>query len=385
MFNDWMLLVVISMMTGLIVSVLLYLLAKFFKSSELEFKAKGFLADVFSTVLIVIILISFIEILAVGGRVLTISHMIESGTVIKELDFDIEDYAHDSGLGVTVGTWPDSATVFGYVEGTVIPNAEANNPKYSKLYNISSVNSYSVLLVKDTVHTMANMYKVFNTVYYPIKVASETSIVKNSGKPKGFFSGRIGLPLLTFTEFIMDKIDTIIFTQYLFMELMLYGPCIASFLLPLGIVLRMFPNTRGAGAMLVAFGLGLGFVIHTIYVYVFVIMEGIYPSNLLNAFYKNIEKSGSYQQVVRLMTEITEDCRIDKDDISLIMGQYGSLFKLFKTVISYITTNMFVVWIYRTLIYPVVALTGLYTFIRSAGLLLGADLTEIARGLAKVI
>lgn len=373
--GDWVLLVAIAMLMTTTISVIFYLLSKIFRSPELEFRAKGYLTDVISTALVVSLVFAFIYILLLGGRMLAISHMVYAG--LEPEGVDIQKAAND--MGTMVGNWPNIENLFTFVL------TKLNDPEYKQLKEVSCPNIYAMFLLKDTAQSFASLYKIVNTVYFLMKAISKTSIVKNGGGPSGFFAKGIFPVLYGVVEFFMDKLDTAIFAQYMFLEIMRYGMYLSGYLIPLGVVLRLLPSTRGVGGMLIAFGLGFGYIVHIAYIYVFVVTENIAPTNMFADLIHQIEDSNEYIMAKEALRLAMEDCRLDLSDIPLFISAYGGVLPLFKRMVTHLLNTFVVFIVYRALLYPTIVLTILYTFIRSAGLMLGADLSEIARGVAKVI
>ncbi len=381
----WLLWVAISMVIGLVVAVLLYLLSKFFNISELEFKAKGYVFDVVSTGLVILVLFLFLILLSEGGRVFSLTHMIY--TDYSDDEISIQTYTSD--IGVTPGAdFPSYPLVSYYIATKLIPGALANDAYYVKLATVTSPNVYALRLLKSNSELMSSWFTIINTVYFIPKTMSATGITKGvslQSKPQGWFSGVIGTPIFSFIEFMMDRIDTAILFQYIFFELIHYGQYVASFLIPLGIILRLFVPTKGMGGMFLAFGLGLGFVLPLVYVYISLVMELVYPTSFSAHMIKSIEDDKGYLIANQVLNEAIEDCRIDMDDMDLFVSAYGGIIPLIGKIVNYLQSQFMSLFLFRALVYPVVSLTVVYTFIRSAGMLFGADLSEIARGLAKLI
>jgi len=370
----WLLWIAIALILGLTVSVLLYLLSKFFNSTELGFKAKGYFGDMLSTALIVFVILLFIGELGTLGRMLSISHMVLSNSK------DLEPYWGE------LGSPPGQLPLPGNAIGIYIFADKVSNGYYgSEIQQKTDVHMYAMYLVKDTAKLMANIYKLGNTVYFVINTMAHTSIITSGSEPAGYFAKGIPNSFVQFMEFFIDKLDTAIFAQYMLLEIMSYGVFIASFLLPMGIILRMFAPTRGTGAMLIAFGLGIGYVFHISYVFLYITFETFSPTDPLVAMVKDLARSEDFVKVKWLLEEVTADCRIDSRDIPVIMGLYGNVLKFALRYMKVVIRGTLISLVYRSLIIPVILLTILYTFIRSSAMLLGADLTEIARGLAKVI
>jgi hypothetical protein len=143
--------------------------------------------------------------------------------------------------------------------------------------------------------------------------------------------------------------------------------------LPIGLVLRAFPATRGAGGLVTAFSLGFAFVFPISYVLIVAMMpnagaicsqvsvmkgEAIaaHPDACLN------NEGGQMAQYYQLKAE---------------KGRLGGIRAFLSESLN--------IFFLQSLFYPLVALIITFTFIRQTGSLLGADLAEIGRGLIKII
>ena len=114
-------------------------------------------------------------------------------------------------------------------------------------------------------------------------------------------------------------------------------------------------------------------------------MELVYPSSFSASMLEDITNDKGYILATALLDEAIADCRLDMDDVELFINAYGGVWPIFLKLLSYLKSHLATVFMFRSLVYPAVSLTILYTFVRSAGMLFGADLSEIARGLAKII
>ena len=143
--------------------------------------------------------------------------------------------------------------------------------------------------------------------------------------------------------------------------------------LPIGLVLRAFPATRGAGGLLVAFGLGFAFVFPICYVLIAAMMPN---AGAICAQVKvmNTDALGSHNDPC-LNNEGAQMAQFYK-----LKGEQGKV----TGVIAFIQESINIFFL-QSMFYPLVALTVAFTFIRQTGSLFGADLAEIGRGLIKII
>ncbi|MBI4399960.1 hypothetical protein HY570_04385 [Candidatus Micrarchaeota archaeon] len=138
--------------------------------------------------------------------------------------------------------------------------------------------------------------------------------------------------------------------------------------LPAGIILRIFPFTRGAGAVMMAVAIGL---------YV------VYPLSygLLLLFSGNQTTTCSLDEPPPEMPRITAS-----SPKGLAESVYYAELKRpeHENVMSRIISNTSL-FIVQAFLYPIVAIIIAFTFIRALAEFLGADVAELGRGLIKLI
>jgi len=147
---------------------------------------------------------------------------------------------------------------------------------------------------------------------------------------------------------------------------------------PIGLLLRIFPITRGAGGLLTAFALGLAFVFPISYV----MLIAIVPPNACTitsaqapaapqgspplSFYTEADPcyAQTMEGAIVALRQTNDDENIKKKD---------AVMELVKTLYL------------QSFIYPMICLIITFTFIRQTSSLFGTDLGEIGRGLVKLI
>jgi hypothetical protein len=143
--------------------------------------------------------------------------------------------------------------------------------------------------------------------------------------------------------------------------------------LPIGLVLRSFPVTRGAGGLVTAFALGFAFVFPISYV-------------LIVAMMPNAGAICSQVSVLKAEAAAThsdpclnnEGAQMEKYyQLKAGKGRLGG-------ISSFLSESLNIFFL-QSMFYPLVALIITFTFIRQTSSLLGADLAEIGRGLIKII
>ena len=139
--------------------------------------------------------------------------------------------------------------------------------------------------------------------------------------------------------------------------------------LPIGLLLRAFPLTRGAGGLLTAIALSFAFVLPLTYLLILAVM----PSN------------DSICQSLKINTADAETpCYNNRGEIVSkiyeMRGRQGDINKQAEDAVSYVS-----IMYLQALFYPLVCLIFVFTFIRQTSSLFGADLAEIGRGLVKIM
>ncbi len=157
--------------------------------------------------------------------------------------------------------------------------------------------------------------------------------------------------------------------------------------LPLGLVLRAFPYTRGIGGFMIAFSLGFFFVFPLSYM-IIISLPGT-----------NFSCGGDFVAQVKAENDkfaqkpICPDYTIGDSEAAraevkrnVERSTFGRDSKFFGWLHFVDRIRDRAVYILlQSFFYPIIALTVTFTFIRQAGSLFGADLAEIGRGLIKLI
>ncbi len=143
--------------------------------------------------------------------------------------------------------------------------------------------------------------------------------------------------------------------------------------LPIGLLLRSFPLTRGAGGLVTAFSLGFAFVFPMSFVLITAMMpnvgyacEQVRVELASNPFSQMDQCSTNVGSQISMLSQLRGNAD-DIDSLTALLQQTLGLLYL------------------QSVVYPTVALIITFTFIRQTGSLFGADLAEIGRGLIKLI
>lgn len=172
-------------------------------------------------------------------------------------------------------------------------------------------------------------------------------------------------------EYIMGHINMLLllhWVQIRFLSIVKYA---APLMIQIGLVLRAFPMSRGAGGLLLAMGFGF-FAVYPISLAMLITMQ---PPGV--SFCTQFEPP----PMMNLQNnEITADAG------GVILAYYttvaneNSVMGLLEQAKSFLP-----LFYMQAMFYPMVALIITFTFVRQTGALFGADLNEIGRGLVKLI
>ena len=147
--------------------------------------------------------------------------------------------------------------------------------------------------------------------------------------------------------------------------------------LPIGLALRAFAPTRGAGGFVCAFALGLAFIFPMSYVLIVAMMPSV--QGACTQLSGLPAKNG-----ISMLTSERDPC------VNNEASQVENYYKLkisekgIGKTIDYLQQLVSLLFL-QALFYPLASLIIAFSFIRQTGSLLGADLAEIGRGLIKII
>ncbi|RLG20049.1 hypothetical protein DRN67_00980 [Candidatus Micrarchaeota archaeon] len=143
--------------------------------------------------------------------------------------------------------------------------------------------------------------------------------------------------------------------------------------LPIGIVLRTLPVTRGAGGFFIALAIGLYIV---------------YPVSLSAMMLTARDPTSALGTAGCSLTLNAEELRgIHISDQASFQYHVGRATRLFPAIDERINlySNAFPFFLIRSFLLPLIALTLVFTFVRTTAVFFGADIAEVSRGLVKLI
>ncbi|MGB9719112.1 MAG: hypothetical protein ACPL06_00775 [Candidatus Anstonellales archaeon] len=142
-------------------------------------------------------------------------------------------------------------------------------------------------------------------------------------------------------------------------------------LLPTGVALRAFPPTRGTGAYLIAFSIGIYFIFPVSYLLAIGVMQSPFfcPTFILKFIPLVLDPCEA------------EDVNIFGLAFSWVMGSLEFISVFFKEFLPGLLRELCI----NLCIFPFVALMITFSFVNSGSSLFGANIPEVGRGLVRLI
>ena len=317
-FIDWAPSIILATLVPIFAAILVFMLARIFESKHLDQAARTELVFAGSTVFIVIVMLVALT----PAEIMLVS---VGNSLMKEA----------TGTSVTYTNLIDIA------KATIQPQAECMRQKMGELYYVST------------------FFEMSSTVYIEAFMSEVSS----------------GFIYKAFTERINNTTNILTFYTYIYylmihiMNFMKYTAL--GLFLPIGIILRTFPPTRGAGAYVMAFSIGLYFVFPLSY-----LMMNLIPLDYTANAGCNI-------------AEITEetpssagfmDPSKPKEAESWVkrhMKETGDLLSIMDNYVRKLTVSLCLV--------PIMAMVITLSFVLSGTSLFGGNIPEVGRGLVKLI
>lgn len=184
-------------------------------------------------------------------------------------------------------------------------------------------------------------------------------------------------------HFLLQNISFLFIAVYFQKALLVFiKSTMLAYFLPVGIVLRAFPLTRGAGALLMGIAIGLYF---------------FYPLAFTLVLAANAGQLQGGNALGSAACVAYETLGVEQGDIPEVKDSYGGWTPFAKAVLWVVgklgnvadsiagVQGMMPFMVHELFIYPLVALTITFTIIKGLSDLFGADVAELARGLIKLI
>jgi len=145
--------------------------------------------------------------------------------------------------------------------------------------------------------------------------------------------------------------------------------------IPAGVLLRIFPWTRGAGGLLIAIGIGLAIVYPIMFTFVAMMSEN--PSEAKNKANELGNSIGGFDM------STFGACASDFNTATDVTTN-KALSPQLRSAAAWILGWLSGIWL-KIFYYPMLVMVVTFTFIRTIAPLLGADITEIGQGLVHLL
>jgi len=329
----WVPLCILVAVMSLFIAALAHMLGTAFGIPNLVLYAKSEYMQVLATVLIILAALSMVF---VGGRI--------SGSIAAQL-------AAASGN-----------TDF----GAIPPGAQADPFTLARAY-----------ILQVPVDCMKTIYWA---VYYKnIWTELWSSVSFNVGNVEGVSGGFFTAGVVSLAHFAAQNITYLALFQYVQYSLLRFSQyTLLQIFLPIGLVLRAFPITRGVGGLMTAFALGFAFV----YPITYVLIVAMMPSNQFACTQVSTNTDFSRQMFGAKFLE--DDPCFNNAGAQTMMGYKVSSDSQRDSGMASLVHAVNQLYL-QAVFYPLVSLIITFTFVRQTGSLFGADLAEIGRGLIKLI
>ncbi|MCX6776152.1 MAG: hypothetical protein NT130_04880 [Candidatus Micrarchaeota archaeon] len=226
---------------------------------------------------------------------------------------------------------------------------------------------------------MDSLYAIYTNVYltnFPIEWIKSFTYYFNAGglerSPFELFLSPI-VENLHFQAHIVTMAAIFTSTQRALLHLF-YNAGFTVFI-PAGVLLRIFPWTRGAGGLLIAIGIGLAIVYPIMFTFVAMMSEN--PSELKSKANDLGNSIGGFD-----MNKFGA-CANDFESVSNV-ATTQVLSPQFRNSSAFILGWLSGIWL-KIFYYPMLVLMVTFAFIRALSPLLGADITEIGQGLVHLL
>jgi len=178
-------------------------------------------------------------------------------------------------------------------------------------------------------------------------------------------------PIVSMLYFIAHNTTFLILANYFQRHLLIFiFQTMFTVFLPVGIILRTLPVTRGAGGFLIALSIGL-------YVVYPVAVSGMMLTT----------RTGGFGGGCQLELDAVQASGIRINDLASFEYQRSVGERELPIISALIDKyqNMFPFLLERSILLPLMALSMVFTFVRATAGFFGSDIAEISRGLLKLI
>ncbi len=328
----WVLMSTVMMLMAFSVAIILYYISKLLKLPKLELWAKGEIAEVMVTAGIVGLLIGLVYLMNMIGCI---------------------------GYGLTTTSLSSASEV----------------ETFCTEHHYSPTNIGVYILYNKVLRLQRRVYAIAWTLTFLCSAVGSVEV-----------SAGIDLSFLNIFSYVTPgtapltvMMGNLIYFTLLSIELIKFFDYFAMFALPIGVVLRAFPGTRGMGAMLIGISIGFAFV---------------FPTTISMMYYVLWAED---EPVV--MDMVGEASRVSQNVLDPMMDEcVGTPSKVFGVIETYrglidsgevsrardIIDGLYR-FVFKLFLIELTALLFAVTVTRSLSMVLGADLAEIGAGLFKFI
>lgn len=251
-------------------------------------------------------------------------------------------------------------------------NLEFTDPSY--IPNRSTPTDIAKGYIDTVVNCESNIYKVIYWINVFFEAFSKISF--DIAHVEAIGAGIALTGFVTLFHYIMNNIVYLVLFHYIqYNTLLLSQYAMLPIFLPIGLALRSFPITRGAGGFVVAFALGFAFIFPMTYVMIVAMM----PSTGLMCTQVNVTNHPEMAPF-----DSNQACFNNAGGIVAAYYQVKSMEDKTQGIAAYLKDMVGLLFL-QAIFYPLASLIITLTFIRQTGNLFGADLAEIGRGLIKII
>ncbi|MEM4295866.1 MAG: hypothetical protein QXI89_02250 [Candidatus Anstonellales archaeon] len=315
--QDWQVITVILSITAFAGASIVYMLSKILNSKEIEHNAKKELIESLANVVAAILIIS----------------------VLLFLEPELNKFIISSAQNLNL------------INPNIIPTLTNARPG-----EIAA--AISLRLSKCITDFVPLAYFLFSFTSYGYQIKSVV-IDTTVGPDADMF--------ITISENLFNFILQVTVILFIWIKFLLFGSFVGPSLIAIGFPLRAFPPTRGAGAYLVAMGLGIYFIMPFAYmVGLTIFYNGFFackPVLSSNYQYVNSANSNTFHMIA--------------SSLIYVIANIGKFITNITTASAELVKNLCII--------PFFALAFTLTFVNIGSTFLGARLSEIGRGLIKLI
>ncbi len=319
---SWIAIALLAIMIQIFIVALAYMLSKFFELPDLRRWVKSELAQVLASIILVVLLFTIVSGESYGVGLIQNQTEIFAGSIVVP------------GMAGLAKVSPFDAS-YVYLRAML----KCVESKYKETYKPGIERLLaSDIIVSPFILRIPIPFKWFSYPLYSMIV--EAHYKANS---------LTWLALALYFQYnLLQWVETAMFTVYL----------------PIGIILRIFPYTRGAGALMIALAIGL-YIVYPLMFVVILMSSGSPPS-------------GCQAPQITMSTNI---CANDPAAFATLIKVAQAEAAMGSSGLGGQTVSMIV----YAFFYPIVVLVVTFAFVRAIAPVLGADVSEMGRSLFKIL